>query len=170
MPAQRVNEDTAEPGRNRQVSVRPQTRGRWVQKLTTGFRRWNRANVAPRAACVMGIPGGSCGIRRRGPAARCDGHHEMVDSDPVVQEKPRLLEGRIMRASAQVTAPVRSPDDRGCEHQTQQTEQEHMLAHVRARAKHPWALGQPLSECWKEIWHVEAAGRHAVQGRTSDME
>ena len=20
--------------------------------------------------------------------------------------------------------------------------------------KHPWALGQPLSECWKEIWHV----------------
>jgi hypothetical protein len=82
----------------------------------------------------------------------------------------RERQGRIMRASAQVTAPVRSPDDRGCEHQTQQTEQEHMLAHVRARAKHPWALGQPLSECWKEIWHVEAAGRHAVQGRTSDME
>jgi hypothetical protein len=20
--------------------------------------------------------------------------------------------------------------------------------------KHPWALGQPLSECWKEIWHI----------------
>src|SRR5262249_30530127 len=20
--------------------------------------------------------------------------------------------------------------------------------------KHPWALGQPVSECWKEIWHV----------------
>src|SRR5262245_29761943 len=20
--------------------------------------------------------------------------------------------------------------------------------------KHPWALGQPLRECWKEIWHV----------------
>jgi hypothetical protein len=20
--------------------------------------------------------------------------------------------------------------------------------------KHPWALGKPLSECWKEIWHV----------------
>ncbi len=21
-------------------------------------------------------------------------------------------------------------------------------------AKHPWALGQPVSECWKEIWHL----------------
>ncbi len=21
-------------------------------------------------------------------------------------------------------------------------------------AKHPWALGQPVSECWKEIWHI----------------
>src|SRR5215831_7288027 len=20
--------------------------------------------------------------------------------------------------------------------------------------KHPWALGQPVSECWKEIWHI----------------
>ncbi|MFY9841100.1 MAG: hypothetical protein WAK55_32440 [Xanthobacteraceae bacterium] len=20
--------------------------------------------------------------------------------------------------------------------------------------KHPWSLGQPLSECWKEIWHI----------------
>ena len=20
--------------------------------------------------------------------------------------------------------------------------------------KHPWALGQPVSECWREIWHV----------------
>ena len=21
-------------------------------------------------------------------------------------------------------------------------------------SKHPWALGQPVSECWKEIWHI----------------
>src|SRR5689334_2235952 len=21
-------------------------------------------------------------------------------------------------------------------------------------AKHPWALGKPVSECWKEIWHI----------------
>ncbi len=21
-------------------------------------------------------------------------------------------------------------------------------------AKHPWALGQPVCECWKEIWHI----------------
>src|SRR5580658_5457815 len=21
-------------------------------------------------------------------------------------------------------------------------------------AKHPWGLGQPVRECWKEIWHV----------------
>ncbi len=21
-------------------------------------------------------------------------------------------------------------------------------------AKHPWALGQPVSECWQEIWHI----------------
>jgi hypothetical protein len=20
--------------------------------------------------------------------------------------------------------------------------------------KHPWALGQPLRECWQEIWHI----------------
>ena len=21
-------------------------------------------------------------------------------------------------------------------------------------AKHPWALGRPVSECWQEIWHI----------------
>jgi hypothetical protein len=56
-----------------------------------------------------------------------------------------------MRASAQVTAPVRSPDDRGCEHQTQQTEQEHMLAHVRAQAKHPWALAPQRDKSQKTL-------------------
>jgi len=47
---------------HRQISARPHTREGWVQKLTTGLRRWNRANVSIRAACVMGVPDGFCGI------------------------------------------------------------------------------------------------------------
>jgi hypothetical protein len=43
-----------------------------VQKLTTGFYRWNWASIATRAACVIGIPGGFCGIRRRGPGRYSD--------------------------------------------------------------------------------------------------
>src|SRR5262249_50073212 len=41
----------------------PPTRGlslRVGSKITTGFHRWNRANVSTRAACVMGVPDGFC--------------------------------------------------------------------------------------------------------------
>ena len=79
------------------------------------------AKVATRAACGMGVPGGFCGIRRRGPrrysdptvrrpptsldrhkfiqpsSTRCDGHHRMIDSGPVVQKKPRRAGLRLGR-------------------------------------------------------------------------
>ena len=37
--------------------------------------------------------------------------------------------------------------------------------------KHPWALGQPVSECWSEIWHDPAAAdRYALPRRTGDLD
>ena len=37
--------------------------------------------------------------------------------------------------------------------------------------KHPWALGQPVSECWSEIWDVlQAAHRDAVPRRAADLD
>ena len=43
-----------------------------VGKIYDWFREMDWAKVATRAACVMGVPDGFCGIRRRGPRRYSD--------------------------------------------------------------------------------------------------
>jgi hypothetical protein len=68
----RVNEYAVQLRRTAKYQPDRKRAGGRVQKLTTGFSRLDRAKVAIRAACVIGIPGGFCGIRRRGPGRYSD--------------------------------------------------------------------------------------------------
>jgi hypothetical protein len=54
-----------------------------LSRIYDWFREMGWAKVATRAACVMGIPGGFCGIRHRGPRRY---------SDPTVCRPPTSLD------------------------------------------------------------------------------
>jgi len=62
MSATKGERRTIHPHRTAKYQRDRKRAGGLGSKITTGFHRWNRANVSTRAACVMGVPDGFCGI------------------------------------------------------------------------------------------------------------